>query len=183
MNSKLRKGSGFLVILLLISSSTYASQSKDSESKTDDWQLCTICAIPARMALNASPGPSLVPQRHIYLFVEAFDFTEKNLRKAFERLSATYPDPGGFLYITAFSNKAFLKQIIKAEEADVIFDFPDTPEGREAQHKYYSERYPPRKGYFRAYYFRHFDGQESFQYTPDPEDEKTVEIVLKRTNK
>lgn len=131
------------------------------------------------MAFNSSPGPTIVPRRNIYLLIEASDFTAENLTKAFEKLSTAYPEPV-FLSITAFSNREFLIRLIRAEERDVIIDFADSPEGREAQRKHYSELYPPRKGYFRSYYVRSAMNRESFQYTPDPMDERTVEIVLKR---
>lgn len=168
-----------VVVLLLIFSSTNAWQSDDSKGKSNDWDLCTICGIPARIALNSSPGRTIVPRRDIYLLVEAADFSVENLTKAFEKLSAAYPDPV-FLRIVAFSNEKFLKQLIKAEEGDSIIDFADTHEGREAANHYYSGLYPPRKGYFRSYYVRPSINQESFQYTPDPMDEKTVQVILKR---
>lgn len=165
------------VIFLLFGCPANALQSGDSVSTRDNWEMCTICGIPSHMALNASPGPTLVPRRHIYLLIQASDFTEENLRKAFDSLSKTYPEPV-FLSIIAFSNKEFLKQLITAEEADSFIDFAETPEGRNAE-RHYSERYPPRTGYFRAYYLRSAIDRESFQYTPDPARERTVEVILK----
>src|SRR5262249_11490294 len=85
--------------------------------QNDNWEPCTICWIPSLIALNASPGPTFVPRRHIYLLIEATDFTEEKLRETFESLSKTYPDPI-FLSIYALSNKEFLKQLIRAEEVD-----------------------------------------------------------------
>jgi hypothetical protein len=182
MRSRPIQAYGIFVIFLLFGFPANALQSRDSRSTSDNWELCTICGIPSRMALNASPGPTLVPRRHIYLLIEASDFTEENLRKAFDKLSTTYPDPI-FLSIIAFSNREFLKQLITAEEADSVIDFADTPEGRNAE-RHYSERYPPRTGYFRAYYLRSAIDRESFQYTPNPAEQRTVEVNLKiRTGK
>jgi hypothetical protein len=173
------RGCVFLVMILSIGIPTNAFQGSGSERRSDDWELCTICGVPARIALNSAPGPALVPRREIYLLMEASDFTEDSLRQGFERLSLAYPDPIS-LSIIVFSNKGFLLQLIKAEEANTIIDFADTPAGRDAEQKYYSQRYPPRKGYFRAYYVRRAVNDESFQYTPSVADEKTVEVILKR---
>ena len=169
-----------LTFLVLIGSTTIALQS-GSASQDDDWKSCPVCAVPARIALNSSPGPTIVPKRDIYLFIEAPDFTVENLTTAFEKLSGEYPDPV-FLRIVAFSNKRFLKQLISAEERSVIIDFTDSPAGREAQRKHYSELYPPKTGYFRSYYIRS-GNRESFQYTPDPMKERTVQIVLRSGTK
>ena len=109
MSSKLSCCS--FLILLGIATSSPALQSRDSQTRKSNWDLCAICGIPARVVLNTSPGPTLVPRRHIYLLIEGPDFTEDNLRKAFERLSSAYPDPI-FLTVTAFSNKQFLEQLI-----------------------------------------------------------------------
>lgn len=170
----------FLTILLVITicSSKPALQDGDSQIRNNNWELCAICGIPARVVLNTSPGPTLVPRRHIYLFIEGPDFTENNLRKAFERLSSAYPDPI-FLTITAFSNKQFLEQLIEVEEKDSVADYADTPEGRKAQQKHDSTLYPPKSGYFRAYYLRSATNQEGFQYTPNPKDQKTIQVVLR----
>ena len=107
------------------------SKVEGSETKIAEWELCTICGIPARIALNSSPGLAFVPQRHIYLLMEPSDFTEEKLRRVFEKLSLAYPNPL-LLTINAFSNKDFLKQLIAAAEQDVIIDFADTPDGRKA---------------------------------------------------
>lgn len=176
MNSRLL-WHGFLVILVFLCIPADALQNKGSETKNSDGELCAICGIPARVVLNASPGPTVVPRRHIYLFIEPPDFTVDNLTKAFERLSSAYPNPI-FLTVIAFSNREFLEQLIKVEEVDYVVDFADTPEGHDAQQKH-SELYPPKKGYFRAYYLRTAVNQEGFQYTPNLMDEKTVQVFLK----
>lgn len=178
MSPKIIKRWTFLVILS-IASPINAFQSRGSETKIADWELCTICGIPARIALNSSPGLAFVPQRHIYLLMEPSDFTEEKLRRVFEKLSLAYPNPL-LLTINAFSNKDFLKQLIAAAEQDVIIDFADTPDGRKAAENYYSRNYPPPKGYFWARYLRVGGNEESFQYSPNAEDERTVEVILKR---
>jgi hypothetical protein len=169
-----------LLILVLFGFLGGVLPSRGSQSTTDTWEVCTICETPARIALNASPGLALVPRRDIYLLIEASDFTEENLRKAFEKLAMAYPDPC-FLGITAFSNREYLKQLIRAAEDSVIIDFADTPKGRIAEREYYSARYPPKNGYFRAYYLRSAIDRESFQYTPNPAEERTVQVILKTT--
>jgi hypothetical protein len=169
---------GIVIIFLLLSFHANALQSRGQGSKSDNWELCTICGIPSRMALNAFPGPTLVPRRNIYLLIEGSDLKEENLRNAFETLSTAYPDPI-LLSIIAFSNKESLRQLITAEEGDSVIDFADTLEGRMAERQYNSERYPPRTGYFRAYYLRSAIDRESFQYTPNPAEERTIEVILK----
>jgi hypothetical protein len=142
-----------LVIVGLMGSYPKAAQTESSSNKSNVWDFCTVCAVRARMALNKSPGPTIVPKRDIYLLIEEQDFTLENLKKAFEILSAAYPVPV-FLRIVAFSNKEYLQQLIRAEEIDVITDFLDNREGREAQANYYANVYPPRTGYLRSYYVR-----------------------------
>ena len=135
-------------------------------------ELLRSVELKARIASNSSPGPALIPRRHIYLLIEGSDFTRENLTRAFEKLSAAFAIQSFFAYL-AFSNKESLKQLIRASEATVIVDFADTPEGRRIEKEYYSERYPPRTGYFRAYYLR-IGRDETFQYTPDKSKEQTI---------
>lgn len=167
----------WVVLLLVLVCSASALQNKGLGPNEEE--PCTICGVPARTMLNASPGPTIVPRRHIYLFIEGPNFSEENLRKAFENLSKAYPQPV-LLTIVAFSDKEFLRQLISIEESDFVIDFADSAQGQEAKQQYYSKQYPPRKGYFRAYFLRSAIDQESFQYTPIPNDEKTIEVVLKR---
>jgi hypothetical protein len=179
MRSLILNSAVALVIVGVMTSYPTVAQNESSSNKSNLWDLCTVCGVRARMALNKSPGPNMVPRRDIYLLIEEQDFTPENLKKAFENLSAAYPVPV-FLNIVAYSNRVYLQQLIIAEGVNVITDFLDTPEGREAQENYYSNLYPPRTGYFRSSYIRTAVDLESFQYTPDPREDKTVEIVLKK---
>lgn len=175
---KLRPESAVLLVIVgILAAYPTAAQTESSSNKSNLWDLCTVCGVPARMALNKSPGPQIVPRRDIYLLIEEQDFTVENLKKAFENLSAAYPVPV-WLNITAYSNKVYLQQLIIADGLDVFVDFVDTPEGRKAEENYYAHLYPPRTGYLRASYLR-IGVEESFQYTPDPRKDKTVQIVLK----
>ena len=140
------------------------------------WEVCADCSIPVWVALNSSPGPSYVPQRDIFLFVRAADFTEANLATVFTEFSTRFPEPVS-LMITAFSNREMLERLIKAQPAGLL-DFANTPAGNEAR-KLNEERYPPKTGYFRAYYSRSGNGEETFQYNPSPEVEKFVVVTLK----
>lgn len=169
---------GCCIVVLL----TFGGQAQAQTGKDDDWKICTVCGIPARLALNSSPGNSFVPKRKIYLLIEPSDFTAENLTRAFQRLSDEYPDPI-FLRITALSNREFLKQLISADQRAVIIDFADSPTARNLEQEYYSYLYPPRKGYFQSYYIRTAVNEESFQYTPDPMDEKTVQVILQKATK
>src|SRR5689334_2576079 len=134
----------YAVLIVFFQLGLYANalQRKNLDNQGEDWPTCTICGIPAQIALNSSPGPSFVPRRHIYLLIEPSDFTQEKLANAFEKLSKNYPDPI-FLSIYAFSNKDFLKQLITAVESESVIDFADTPEGRTVERNYY-QRYPPK---------------------------------------
>lgn len=179
MHPRMARPYGLLLMVLLMPSITIGSQNVSKETGMEVWETCSICGIQARVALNSSPGFAIVPRRHIYLFIQESDFTRENLAEAFQKLSAAYPDPI-LLGITAYSNAAYLKQLIRAAEATGIIDFADTPAGRQAEKEYYSDRYPPETGYFRADYFRRGSDEESFQYTPSKTEAKTVSVILKK---
>lgn len=175
---KPNKYSAFLAIFL---STTICARQRGQEWERErDWKLCELCGIPARIALNSSPGPTIMPKRNIYLFIGEANFTKENLTKTFKNLSAAYPDPS-FLRIYAYSHKEYLKALIAIEEQTYSVDFDDSPKGRQAAREYYDDRYP-RTGYFKAFYLRRGD-EESFTYTPNPMEEQTVQVILKDGSK
>lgn len=139
-------------------------------------ELCNVCSVPVWIVLN-EVGTSYFPSRKLFLVMGAADFTEANLATVFTEFATQFPEPVG-LIITAFSDRAMLERLIKADPAGYL-DFADTPEGKEAR-KQNEERYRPKTGFFRAYYFRSGSGKESFQYNPNPDVDNLVGVTLKQ---
>jgi hypothetical protein len=54
----------------------------------------------------------------------------------------------------------------------------NTPEGREDRARFNKMFLPLDEGYFRAYYSRNIDGDQSFQYSPDSGKKELVEVPI-----
>jgi len=150
--------------------------------REENWEPCAKCGVAALIAYSRSPGPTVVPKRTIYLFIAASDFTLDSLTKVFSSLSAAYPVPA-FLKVVVRSDKDVLKKLITASEGEYVPFFVDSPEGKEARRRYYSDLYPQSKGYYSALFFRLSEDDTSFQYTPDPNSDKMERISLKGGSK
>ncbi len=175
---------GWAAMLLVLSSSGFSPTAGQSGARSVNigqhktWELSSACDFPVWVALNSSPGPNYVPKRNIFLFLRAADFTEANLGKVFTEFASQFPEPV-WLMITAFSNQGMLDRIIRMDRSAGYLDFSNTPEGNEGRRKN-EELYPPKTGFFRAYYSRSGNGQQSFQYNPNPDVDKLVNVTLKQ---
>jgi ankyrin repeat protein len=72
-----------------------------------------------------------------------------------------------------------LERMIKIYQSAGYVDFANTPEGDEGRRKLNDEVYPPKTGFFRAFYSRSGDGEESFQYSPNPAVAELAKVTLK----
>lgn len=144
------------------------------DSQKSEWILNTTFGFPVQVALNSVRTQS--GDRTICVFIDNQDFTEGNLRKLFTGLSAQYDGPHQ-LFITAYSDAEMLQRAINEYLAPIV-DYVETPE-HERLSKEWAEKYAPLKtGYFRAYYSR-ANAVEKFCYSPYPEKEEMITVILK----
>jgi hypothetical protein len=172
----------FIFLLFQLSIGNSNSQTKiitPQSSEKKDWILSDKYGFPVWLALNATPPKDGVQLRRIFLLLEDKNFNAEDLKKVFLGLSAENPSPSPrpeALDIIAFSDAAMLQREIKAFLSGIcVFVSPDTPEGR----KYYERTYALPSGYFRAFYYRSWEGAESYRWSPDPDKEDYVKIILK----
>lgn len=144
-----------------------------------EWPLSHEFGFPIWIPLNASPSDKGLNIRRIFLLIEASNFTKDNLQRAFLGLAAQnkWPDD---LIITAFSDKKMLLRAIDNYQSPICIYFNKSPQNQEAIQKFYEQYYPLNSGYFRAFYFRHQNGDESFQYSPESDKEELVRVPLKK---
>jgi hypothetical protein len=144
----------------------------------ETWPLFTVAGKPLRMALNEtrSERPDI---REIFIFMEDRYFTTDNLQEIFLELAKENEWPKE-LRITVFSDKSMLLRAIDNFQSTVCISFIDSPEGKEAKRKFYERFYPLKSGYFRAFYFRHRNGDQMFQYSPDQNKEEMVKVSLSK---
>ncbi|HKY03303.1 MAG TPA: ankyrin repeat domain-containing protein, partial [Blastocatellia bacterium] len=150
------------------------------KAHADDWQLDTSFGFPVWVGANIAPKPPAIGSRYIYLYIEAQDFTEKNIRTVFTTLAAKYKKPKD-IWIYAYSDKTVVQQGIDEQEGPIICSgsFADSPEGRRAARNKFILREPRGSGYFRARYYRFNDGREQMEYSPKAEQQHVRTINLK----
>lgn len=139
--------------------------------------LNTALGFPFQIVLNSVRGEFYI-HRGIFLLIEAEYFTRENIEKVVRKLATEFSQPQE-LKITAFSDKEMLQRAINNFKHPYAIDFTDTPAGREAARRWAELNDPLKRGYFRAYFWRHNNGEEILQYSPDPEKEDYITITLK----
>jgi ankyrin repeat protein len=112
----------------------------------------------------------------LFLLIEPQYFTLDNLKRVVNILAARY-EQTEYLVIVANSSREMLEKEVATHGFAGIPDAIDTPGSKEAARKFY-ESYRPRAGYFRARFTRQYGG-EDLCYSPDPDKEDFVRIVLK----
>lgn len=172
----------FIFLLAQIVMSNIYAQAKisgDEVSERKNWMVSNKYGVTIWVALNVPPPPNGLRQRKIFLLIEAKDFTSDNLRKVFLGFSAEYPAVSPkphALSIIAFSDKAMLQREVDNQLSGIsVYISGDTPEGR----KYYEQFHPLKSGYFRAFYFRSWEGDESYKWSSEPDKEELVKISIK----
>ncbi|HEV8483563.1 MAG TPA: ankyrin repeat domain-containing protein, partial [Blastocatellia bacterium] len=108
-----------------------------------------------------------------YLFIQAADFGDANLRKVFSKFAAEYPDPK-WLNIVAYSDRHMLQCLILANTRPVRITTED-----ENRQRCYRLLDAPKVGYFHGRYTRSTNGEEGFQYNPNPDVDNTIAVRLK----
>ena len=139
-----------------------ASQTNSGDNGSEiEWQTVPGVEPPALLALDSVRGRPDPELRFLFVLVEGKHFNEEDLRSLFTGLAARYPEPET-LDITAYSDKSQL--------ARAVFNY-----------LHYSPGLPleDRTGYFAAKYLRR-EGDEHFFYTPDPNSESNVMVVIKK---
>jgi ankyrin repeat protein/Zn-finger nucleic acid-binding protein len=122
-------------------------------------------------------GKSGIQSRHIYVISEEAFFTKENLALVFEEYEKLFPTPQ-ILTITIFSDRNELQKLINFDAHPMTIEFAETPEGKEAQAKFYERNYPAPQGYLRAKYSR-YDSYEFFDYTPLKNSPNPITVTLK----
>jgi hypothetical protein len=152
----------------------------ESAMQPDNWALSNEFGVPMWMALNAPPAAGRAYLRKMYLYVDANDFSEDNIRKAITGLASKYNDPT-HLVITVFSDRSMLLRAISLSQGGIAIEFSDAPENQEDVRKFQERFYPHKSGYYRAHYSRTVRGDESLLYSPDPDKEELVRVQLNRS--
>lgn len=135
-------------------------------------------SIPIEIVLNHHEKQKPV-NRKIFVFIEEKFFNQDNVQKIFSVLASKYPEPKE-LTIELMSDREMLKRSINTETSGVIVCFfCATPECEKAETEYYEKYFPLPKGYFRASYYRGYDGYEYYSYSPVKEEY----VVIRRTLK
>jgi uncharacterized protein len=170
-----------LILMLLVpdtlSISTSESQNylrlSAGQSAATNWPVNTAYGVPIEVAVN-----SVSFMRRILLYLEPQNFNEENLKKLFLGLARDYPEPYD-LFITAYSDKAMIQRAIDAGKQQVSIDFSKGPAGERAYQEYARKSLPLRSGYYRANFTR-IRGEEKLDYSPDPDKEEHITIVIKK---
>jgi hypothetical protein len=142
------------------------------------WVLDNRFDIPFWIAKHVEPARgSKVQRRELFLFIEPRYFSPENLEKIFTEFAAQYQLPKR-LYITTFTDAEMLERAIRTSLSQICVQFLNTPEGREDRARFNKMFFPLDEGYFRAYYSRNIDGDQSFQYSPDSGKKELVELPI-----
>lgn len=105
--------------------------------------------------------PYLSPS--IYVFIDAKNFTEENLKKVFTGFSELYSH-ARFLSVTAISDIGILAKVMKDRGA-FLGSEPDA--------------FMPGTGQFAGFFFRDWEGEEEFHYTPHANRPDFITVALK----
>jgi uncharacterized protein len=132
---------------------------KHQNATQNEWTLKTDLGVQIWMAQNETAGDLV---RKIYLYLDAKDFTEENLKKVFFSFSEEYRAPYN-LVIYCLSDKALIERYIAEAKSRAVY-----PKQNSIQ-----------TGFYRAVYYRR-DGQESIIYNPSPDSEDSKTIWLKK---
>jgi hypothetical protein len=110
--------------------------------------------------------------RHIYMFVDAADFNEKNILILFTSLAETFKVPDDLEMIVYSDRAAVQKAVDKGTNGVLCILWAEAPEGRRASRNYDIKTNPHQSGFFRADYYRQPDGREvKIRFSPDPGQE------------
>jgi hypothetical protein len=174
-----------LITILLILIAPYSISVSRSESQSQfeqragqppgspNWPVDHSYGIPFEVVENSGSAT-----RRILIYLEPQYFNEDNLKKVFIGLAKDYPDPYD-IFITAYSDKSMIQRAIDAGKSPVSVCFSKGPQGKQAFQEYARKYLPLRSGYYRANFTR-MRGEEKLDYSPDPDKEEQITIVIKK---
>ena len=141
---------------------TTLGESQQEKSPSNGVRLDAF-SFPIEIASSEVKHGTLLDIRFAYLYLDAPDFTERNLNELFTTFAAKYQDPQ-FLQIIAYSDREMLQRTINRSQDEGCGVWPE-------------DQLPAKSGYFWAQYSRQ-DDAEYFIYTPDPERLDTMTAWL-----
>ncbi len=112
------------------------------------------------------------PCKQLYVFLAEEHFTRKNLSALFRTLSGVASDLS--LDITVFSDREYLERRKKLDKVGLGERDEYTP----TQQKAIGELFPPRTGFFRAFYMRN-PWREQFHYSPGKDVDRLIKVTIK----
>jgi ankyrin repeat protein len=133
---------------------------------------------PVWTAANYVIHAPALSHRHMYVLVEAQNFTEQNILTLFTSLAAEFTVPDD-LYMNAYSDREALQKVLDQANSGILcVTFADSAEGSRASRNHSIRTEPHRSGFYRADYYRFPDGREQFSYSPNLQQEhlKTVDL-------
>jgi hypothetical protein len=142
-----------------------SGKSQGEKNSVSESRLDKSFGLPIEVALNEVKQGSLLNIRFIFLYIQASDFTEENLRNLFGSLAAEYPEPE-YMQITVYSDREMLQRAMNRYRSPYSGVAPE-------------DQLPARSGYFGAQYSRQ-DDAEFFDYSPDSGKEDNIRIWIKR---
>lgn len=142
----------------------------------DSWKVDSHCGVPVEAAFFAIVHTKK-ELGSLYLFTEANNFTEKNLKQLFTCYSKEYPNFVAF-GITVFTERENLKILVKNFlKPPPDADPPDDTSETDCADLSKAIR-PCPTGYYKAGFYRSSRGTESFTYTTDTTGGRLVTINL-----
>jgi ankyrin repeat protein len=164
------------MVLLFVSAQPgeicYGQTGVDTNKKSPD-----ETAIPFTIMSNQS-SVSLPENRNIYILLEPQYFTEDCLKKVFTNLAILYDQPVK-LKISAFSDTYVIKEMVYPRRRVVRLNSSETSQNKAGTNIDSNKPNRTTDSYFRAFYNRTQDGEESLLYSASADSKTLLKVILK----